>query len=132
MLWKIIMTIMTSQRFLSIQCLAFLALNVLDGLSTWLVMRPDHFDRERNPIARTVFRALKPPASIIFFKATLLSALGVFFAYWWREALTLNIALLIGNLLYIFVVRHNIKVHKKYEENDRFFEKLKNYKVITE
>ncbi|MDY0152150.1 MAG: DUF5658 family protein [Candidatus Cloacimonas sp.] len=40
---------------------AFLVLNVLDGHSTYLVLKPNHFSRERNPIARWVFRKLKIP-----------------------------------------------------------------------
>lgn len=123
---------MLSNTFLLVQSVLFLLLNVFDGYTTWLVMKPDHYDRERNPIARFVFRKLKAPAGIVFFKSLLLSGLCLFFIYWWKEALTLNIALLIGNLLYIFVVRHNYKVYKKYAEHEAFFEKLKNYTVVVE
>lgn len=132
MIGKLIMTWLTSHLLLSFQSILFLLLNVLDGWTTWLVMKPDHYDRERNPIARFVFKKLKAPASIILFKVMLLSGLGLFIIHWWRESLTLNIALLVGNLLYIYVVRHNFKVHRKYVEHEQFFENLKSYKVVVE
>lgn len=132
MILKLFVNILMSHTFLAIQCVLFLLLNVFDGWTTWLVMKPDHYDRERNPIARLFFKKLKAPASIILFKVFLLSGLGLFIIHWWQESLTLNIALLIGNLLYIFVVRHNFKVHKKYVEHEQFFERLKNYKVVVE
>ncbi|MFO8145095.1 MAG: hypothetical protein R6T89_05150 [Candidatus Syntrophosphaera sp.] len=31
---------------------AFVVFNVLDGYSTWKVLRPDHYARELNPVAR--------------------------------------------------------------------------------
>jgi hypothetical protein len=109
---------MCSSTFLIVQCLVFSVLNILDGYTTWLVLKPDHYYRERNPIARWVFRRLKPPAAIILFKALLLSGLGVFIAYWWNEALTINLALLIGNLLFIYVVQHNYRVFKRYRRQE--------------
>jgi len=33
-------------------------LNVLDGVSTWKVVRPKHLYRERNPVARWIFAKL--------------------------------------------------------------------------
>ncbi len=122
--------ILISNTLLQVQCILFLILNALDGYSTWLVLKPDHYHRERNPIARWVFRKLKAPYSIVFFKVFLLSLLGIFFAYWWRETLTLNIGLLIGNLLYIYVVQHNFRVHRQNEKvNSDIAELYKKYQV---
>lgn len=122
--------ILMSNTLLHVQCILFLVLNFLDGYSTWLVLKPDHYHRERNPIARWVFRKLKAPFSIVFFKVFLLSLLGIFFAYWWRESLTLNIGLLIGNLLYIYVVQHNFKVYRQNEKVNRDIAELyKRYRV---
>lgn len=33
-------------------------LNILDGVSTWKVVRPKHLNRERNPVARWMFAKL--------------------------------------------------------------------------
>lgn len=126
-----IISVLSNTKLLVFQSLVFLSLNILDGWSTWLVLKPDHYDRERNPVARRVFRTLKLPAGLVLFKAVLLSCLGVFIAYYWHESLTINIALLIGNLLFLYVVRHNFKVHRKYEQHTRFLNKIKYVKVIT-
>lgn len=93
----------------------FIILNILDAHSTWLVLRPDKYHRERNPIARWVFKKLELPMGIVFFKASILGPLCVFIMYWWPEAMTINLALIIGNLLYIFVVIHNYKVSNGYK-----------------
>ena len=124
--------IMSDNMLLVAQCVLFVVLNILDGYTTWLVMKPNHCDRERNPIARWVFKTLKPPASIIFFKALVLGFLGDFIAYWWNEALTINLALLIGNLLFIFVVHHNYKVHKKYIAMEKAIEDIQRIKWVVE
>lgn len=94
----------------------FLILNILDAHSTWLVLRPDNYHRERNPIARWVFKRLMLPMGIVFFKASILGPLSIFIMYWWSEAFTINLALLIGNLLYLYVVIHNYKVQRGYRK----------------
>ena len=124
--------ILMSNTLLQVQCILFLILNALDGYSTWLVLKPDNYHRERNPIARWVFRKLKVPFSIVFFKVFLLSLLGIFFAYWWRESLTLNIGLLIGNLLYIYVVQHNFRVYRQNEKVNRDIAELYKKYQVTE
>ena len=124
MLLNFVLHELSNNTLLMLNCLLFLLLNVLDGWTTWLVIKPDHYSRERNPVARWVFRRLKIPAGIVLFKALLLGFLGVFIAYWWREALTINIALTVGNLLYIYVVQHNLRVHKKYERQERFYKSV--------
>jgi hypothetical protein len=131
-IWQYILTGLSGEKLLLAQCMAFFILNILDGISTWLVLKPDHYERERNPIARWVFRKLKLPYAIIFFKALLLSFMGVFIAYNWKEALTINTGLLFGNLLFIFVVRHNFRVHNRYLQYERQLEKILYYKVISE
>lgn len=119
MLLSILIQVLSNYVLLALQCAVFMILNTLDGYSTWLVMKPDHYERERNPIARLVFKKLKPPASIVFFKTVILACLGVFIAFWWQQSLSINIALLIGNVLFILVVKHNFRVLKKYKQRER-------------
>jgi hypothetical protein len=126
------LSVMMSGKLLLVNCALFLVLNTLDGYSTWLVMKPDHYERERNPIARWVFRRLKLPAGILLFKVMILSFLGVFIAYWWSEALTLNTGLLFGNLLFIIVVLHNFRVHKRYEKHKKLMQQFLSYRVIAD
>jgi hypothetical protein len=131
-LGQYILTELCSEKLLLAQCILFLILNVLDGVSTWLVIRPNHYERERNPIARWVFRKLKLPGGMVFFKAVILSSMGLFTATNWMEVLTINIGLLFGNLVFITAVWHNFKVRKKYKLRDEKLELLLNYKVIPE
>jgi hypothetical protein len=92
----------------------FVALNVLDGHSTWKVIKPHHFNRERNPVARWVFRKLGIPRGIIIFKGLLLAGLTIaFFYYGSYDLFTLNIVLLVADLVFLFVVLHNYRIHRK-------------------
>jgi hypothetical protein len=116
---KQILLFMTLKWLLMLQCVLFTVLNVLDAHSTWQVLKPNNYNRERNPIARWVFRKLRLPNAIIFFKALLLSLLSIVIVNWWNDSLTINIALLIGNLLFIFVVLHNYIVAKHYRGINR-------------
>lgn len=92
----------------------FVLLNILDGRSTYIVMQPDHFERERNPIARWVLRKLGVLKGIFIFKTVLLAVLipaMCFYAAY--EILTINIVLLVANLVFALVVLNNYRVYKK-------------------
>lgn len=92
----------------------FLLLNVLDGHSTYLVLRPHHYEREKNPIARWVFRKLKLPRGIIIFKLILMSGLIIAISYYaaW-DAFTINIAMIVADLLFLVVVMHNYRIVRR-------------------
>jgi hypothetical protein len=115
-MWHQLLSVLQNQIVLGCQCLLFLILNILDGHSTWLVLKPDFYHRERNPIARWVFKKLRLPRAIPIFKAVLLSLLGWVIIHWWKDALTLNIAMTIGNALFIYVVIHNYRVFRHYHQ----------------
>jgi len=92
----------------------FLVLNVLDGHSTYLVLRPQHYHREKNPIARWIFRKLKLPTGIIVFKTVILAVVipaVCYYAAW--DASTINLTMFIADLLFLWVVQHNYRVYKK-------------------
>ena len=92
----------------------FLVLNVLDGHSTYLVLRPHNYHREKNPVARWIFRKLKLPTGIIIFKTVILAVVipaVCYYAAW--DASTINITMLIADLLFLWVVQHNYRVYKK-------------------
>jgi hypothetical protein len=43
----------------------FLTLNALDGITTWLVMRPDYYNREANPLGSlAVYSSSASPAGL--------------------------------------------------------------------
>ena len=94
--------------------LLFIFLNILDGHSTWCVLRPDYYHRERNPVARWIFRRLRLVPGIILFKAVLLiflaGCIGYYSAY---DAGTINIVLLVSNLVFTLVVIHNYRVARR-------------------
>ncbi|MDD4147393.1 MAG: DUF5658 family protein, partial [Candidatus Cloacimonetes bacterium] len=54
---------------------AFVLLNGFDAHSTYLVMWPHYYYRERNPVARWAFRKMGLPRGIIIFKLVLLAIL---------------------------------------------------------
>ena len=89
----------------------FLALNVLDAHSTWCVLRPNHYERERNPIARWILRKLGLVRGIMIFKGCLVlilaTSIGFYVAY---DPLTINIVLIVAILLFAWVVWHNYRI----------------------
>ena len=88
----------------------FILLNVLDAHSTWLVIRPNNYSGERNPVARWVFRKLGIPQGIVIFKAGLLAILiPCMFYYSAYEVFTMNIVLIVADILFLWVVLHNYK-----------------------
>ncbi len=104
---------------LPIQSGLFLILNILDAHSTWLVLKPDNYHRERNLIARWFFRKVRIPAAIILFKSLLMSILGLIVINWRSEVLTINLGLFIGNLIFIWVVIHNYRVSRRYKKRHK-------------
>ncbi|PKN79589.1 MAG: hypothetical protein CVU48_04940 [Candidatus Cloacimonetes bacterium HGW-Cloacimonetes-1] len=92
----------------------FITLNVLDAHSTWLVIRPNNYSGERNPIARWVFRKLGIPRGIVIFKCVLLAILipcVIYYAVY--DVFTINIVLVVADLLFLWVVYHNYKHYRQ-------------------
>jgi len=97
----------------------FILLNVLDGHSTWGVLKPDHYERERNPVARWIFRKLGLVRGIVSFKALLMiflaGCVGYYSAY---DPGTINVVLLVSDLLFLWVVRHNYRVRERVQGSE--------------
>lgn len=111
-IWNPLSALLDSQITLMVGTMVFLVLNVLDGHSTWLVIRPCHYHRERNPVARWAFRKLGLPHGIAIFKALVFLVLipaGAWYAA--HDARTLNIVLVVANLLFCYVVWHNYRTY---------------------
>jgi hypothetical protein len=94
--------------------IVFLLLNVLDAHSTYQVLKPNHYEREKNPVARWVFRKLQIPRGIVIFKVILMSILIVAISYYaaW-DPFTINIAMLIADVLFVVVVLHNYRIARR-------------------
>jgi hypothetical protein len=100
--------------FSQILSVIFVILNILDGHSTYIVLRPNHYAREKNPVAKWVFRKLGILRGIIIWKTLLLSALiYLMFTQYLTEPYMLNIILLVANVFFLWVVVHNYRVHRK-------------------
>ena len=112
--------ILNSQVLFWILLSLFIGLNVLDAHSTHLVMRPHHYHRERNPVARWVFRKLGLPGGIVFFKALLLGVL-IPAMIWYKaeDVFSINIVLSTADILFVVVVAHNYNVYRKIQKNRR-------------
>ena len=96
------------------QLFVFLVLNILDGHSTWKVVKPDHYFREKNPMARWVLRKLGALRGIVVFKFVLLMFLGGILAFYGKkETRSLNVMFGVANLVFLGVVINNYRVHKK-------------------
>lgn len=97
---------------------SLLTLNLLDGHSTWRVLRPRHLSRERNPLARWIFSKLGVLRGIIvaemlwmgFITAVVFLALGLGSPI--LEKL-LPALLILGNLVFLIVVISNYLVLRK-------------------
>ncbi len=92
----------------------FLILNILDAHSTWLVLKPDHYYREKNIIARFFFRKLGLFRGIVFFKSFLLLFLALIIKFFLLpEYLTLNVSIAIGNSIFLIVVLNNYRIFRR-------------------
>jgi cytochrome bd-type quinol oxidase subunit 2 len=109
-----LLLILHSIPLLIISAVIFTILNILDAHSTWLVIRPHHYGRERNPVARWVFKKLGLPRGIIIFKIAIFAILipaGVYYAT--LEPLTLNIVLIVANIVFGLVVYNNYRIYRR-------------------
>lgn len=109
-----LLQILRSLPLLIVSGVVFTVLNVLDAHSTWLVIKPNHYERERNPVARWVFRKLGLPRGIIIFKIVIFAILipaCAYYAIW--EPLTLNIVLIVANIVFALVVWNNYRIYRR-------------------
>lgn len=92
----------------------FLILNIMDAHSTWLVLQPNHYQGEKNPIARLLFHWLGVKKGIITLKTVLLSAiLYIIYQYHKEDPHGVSLAMLAANGIFVFVVRHNYRLAAK-------------------
>lgn len=95
------------------------ALNSLDGYSTWKVLKPHHYRRERNPLARRIFQKLGIPRGIIVAELLWIGFISlVFFLLWDKPALNgvLLVLLCIGVLAFTWVVASNFRAYRRIKE----------------
>lgn len=85
--------------------ISYLVLNILDGLTTWIIIRPDKFHREANPIARWLFIKMGIPRGIIIVEGVVLALLTlVVFWLLGRSPVLAYVLLVIGNMIFGWIV----------------------------
>ncbi len=95
----------------------FCTLNLLDGHSTYQVLKPYYYHRERNPVARWVFRRMGLPQGIVVFKAIILGMLIPAMSYYAaHDPFTINIVLVVSGVVFTLVVLHNYRVYNRIKE----------------
>jgi len=90
----------------------FIILNLLDAHSTWLVVKPGNYRREKNPLARFVMRKMGLVPGIITLKGLLLIPLTyVAIDYLKDDPKSYLLVFSIANLIYTFVVSNNYRIY---------------------
>lgn len=100
---------------------ALVVLNILDGVSTWIVVRPNHYHRERNPLARWIFTKLGITKGIILSETLWIGFIsGIFFLLFRHPFLSsvLLILLCLGVLIFLQVVSGNIRAWQKIRQRE--------------
>lgn len=98
----------------------FILLNIMDAHSTYIVMYPNHYYREKNPIARIVFKKLGCLQGVVIFKTVLLGILIPAMLYYAKHDLyTINIVLSAANLVFALVVINNYRIYHKHVKKRR-------------
>ncbi|MCB5247374.1 MAG: DUF5658 family protein [Candidatus Cloacimonetes bacterium] len=100
---------------------ALVVLNILDGVSTWIVVRPNHYHRERNPLARWIFTKLGITKGIILSETLWIGFIsGIFFLLFRHPFLSsvLLILLCLGVLIFLQVVSGNFRAWQKIRQRE--------------
>jgi hypothetical protein len=91
---------------------ALVVLNSLDGYSTWKVLRPSHYHREHNPVARRLFQKLGLKLGIVVAEILWIGFITLLFFLLWRNPMfngALLVLLGLGVLAFSFVVVGNFR-----------------------
>lgn len=92
------------------------ALNVLDGISTWNVVKPNFYARETNPVARWMFIKLGITRGIILAEVLWIGFITLVFFLFYRDQVmstVLLIFLCVGILVFLQVVSGNFRIWKR-------------------
>lgn len=97
------------------------ALNLLDGLSTWQVLKPNHYHRERNPVARWMFIKLGLTRGLVLAEVLWIGFISaVFFLTFthpvWDVALL--VLLCVGVLVFLRVVSGNFRAWQSIRQRE--------------
>ena len=106
---------------LSVLYSVLVGLNILDGVSTWKVVKPDNFHRERNPLARWMFSKLGLLRGLIVAELLWIGFISAVFFLLAKHPLldTVLLALLgVGVLVFLLVVRGNFRTWRNIRQRE--------------
>lgn len=90
--------------------LVLLVLNLMDGITTWIFVRPDHYDREANPVARWMFRRLGITRGIILAELLWMGAVTLLFLTVFQKYSTAGLVLMsLGVLVWLYIIPGNVR-----------------------
>ena len=104
--------------------LLLVLLNVLDGISTWKVVKRGSNKNEKNPLARFLFNLMGPiPAMIILKGIAIMIILYISINYQDFEP-EVHTLIIILNAIYLYIVLHNYKVLRIMKSRRTFSQKI--------
>ncbi len=98
----------------------FLALNVLDVHSTWLVVTWSSIHSERNPIARWLLKKLGVLPGLLALKGVILLILPLILLWHDDAPLEITLVLLLSDAAYALVVANNYRIHRRLRRRANF------------
>jgi hypothetical protein len=116
-----ILTYITDNRIYVIILLSLAILNILDGYSTYLVVKNGSLKNEKNPIARLIFKKMGLSKGIILAKSIILISLFVYYNLYKTSDIVTIISLSAMNILYMLVVINNYKIYFSIKKNRKFW-----------
>lgn len=102
---------------------SLVALNILDGHSTWMVLRPKHLNREKNPLARWIFSRLGIVWGIVVSELLWIGFITCVFFLLLKGSNPLALKMLLGllalgNLVFLALVINNYLVWRRIRKRD--------------
>lgn len=94
--------------------LIFALLNYLDFDSTYKVVSNLGIKREKNPIARYFMKKFGLKKGLLFIKSLLLITYPLMIYYFLNDPLDIILVLIVANIIFLFIVRNNYKIVRKY------------------
>jgi len=123
------MKALMSLLLLTLLSLIYIVLNILDGHSTFNVVKLSSYKSEKNPIARLFIKKLGALWGIITIKlVSLFVVLIMLYSYNRELARQFNIVMLIADVFYTYVVIHNYRNLNKMIKRRQDF--LKNFNDV--
>jgi len=105
--------------------LVLLVLNLLDGISTWIFVRPDHYEREANPVARWMFKKLGITLGIILAELLWLGVVTLLYVFVFQDYKLLGTVLMgVGVVVWAYIIPGNIRyclrLRQKLKQDEHF------------